>query len=364
MAPRLKFPALLAGLCAAVFFGIAMIEWPGTMLMRVGSDPSPDLTRMQHEVARITTTMRRLTITDTVTRLLSTTDAPVVIAYDSTPSVVATVRSQLREPILKARAILIAARPDIALAPKGYGGFLPRAEFIFNGESSEPWCAAVHYKGPQRDTFGPQFPESRLLGPCLFWARYGAPGADIAKWLDKGGYRFADAPADYVLDDLDEPRARRAIFGLRRGWYIDPFSGDRCLAGHEGACAKAVLDTVPVRWRRGREALPDSPPTFVREDYGNVVFGSLDPAMLAQLERRFGADAFGRFWQSSDAVEPAFLAAFGISLDEWVREWARAYYGAEPVGPRVRLTTVLLSLLSIGILLGIAVGIVQRREVR
>jgi hypothetical protein len=365
MAPRLKIAALLVGSCVAVALAVAMIDMPGPLFFRSGTPQSPDLTRMQREVARIATTIRHLRIADTATTLLHSTNEPTVIAFTGTPLAQTVVRSQLQKSGQRARVVLIAANPEMIRGPVGYTPNVPRTEFMFNGQVGEPWCAAVHYRFQEPVEYSAKISEERLLGPCLFWARHGAPGPSIASWLLKGGYRFADAPADYSVDSTQELRVRRLIFGIRRIWFFDPLGGERCLAGRAGTCAAAVLDTVPLRWRRDRSAFPDAPPTFARESYdGVMVFGVVDPAMLAHLEQRFGAEAFSRFWRSSDTVEPAFQAAFGMSLDEWVREWAQAHYGAEPVGPRVELATMLLSLLTIGVLLGAAVGIVQRREVR
>jgi hypothetical protein len=364
MAPRMKFTLLVLATCIAVSAGIAAIEFPGRVRYDAGFvQPSADLQRMQTEIAEMANTLRRLAVADSVQHLLAASNKQIVAVHDSSPRLSAEIATQMRKvgehhariAVLFLPAGFSARTPAGAIDPPG-------AEFVFGGAPGAPWCAAAHYRAGQ-DWKPEPGDERRVFGPCVFWARYGAPGPAVQAWLLSGGYGFADSPENYAVDE--EVRVRRSVFGIRRGWYMEPFAGERCLSGRKGACAKAVLDTAALGqwWRRSRRALPDAPPTYVRETYGIITFGVLDATMLSQLEQRYGRERFGSFWRSSQPVEPAFEAAFGVSLDDYVRGWARSVYGVEPIGPRMSLLTVLLSLLTVGALLGIALRIVQRRAV-
>jgi hypothetical protein len=365
MASRMKFSLLLLAACVVVAMGIAAINFPGRVRYDEGFvRPSADLVRMQTEIAEMTNTLRRLAVADSAQQLLAASRAPIVAVYDSSPRLSAEIAAQLR------KADEQRARIAVLFLPAGFSSRTPAgaidppgAEFVFGGTAGAPWCAAVHYRAGQDWKLEPG-DEKRVFGPCVFWARYGAPGPAVQRWLLKGGYGFADSPEKYAVDD--DVRERRRVFGLRQGWYMLSFSGERCLSGRKGACARAVLDTAALGqgWRRSRRALPDAPPTYVRETYGVITFGVLDATMLTQLEQRYGRKDFATFWRSSQPLEPAFEAAFGISLDDYVRGWAQSIYGVEPIGPRMPLVTVLLSVLTVGMLLGIALRIVQRRAVQ
>lgn len=365
MASGMKYGLLILAACAAVWLGISAIDLP-PLTRHFGAPESADLNRMRAEIAKIGTTMRRYTVADSIARLLETTTDPVALAYDSSPGIAATVTAQLGTETPRARTAVLMLPMNVAGARRGVSVDPSGTEYIFNPSDDAPSCAAVHYKGPPLTGTAVIIREKRLLGPCMFWGRYGRPGPRIEVWLLKGGYRYADAPANSIEEVYGdfEPAPRRLLFGLRPRWEMQPVAGERCMAGRRGACAEAMLDSTSQLWRRDRTALPEAPPAFVRESYGNTAFGALDAEMLAMLENRFGREAFAKFWRSEQQVEPAFEAAFGASLDEWVGEWVQATYGKTPVGPRMSLATQLLSLLTVGLLLGAALQIVRRREVR
>jgi hypothetical protein len=366
MASRIKIVLLMLVSCGAMWAGISAIDLPGPVIYdKAFVKPSAELKRMQTEVAAVATTLRRVTVADSVQKLLAATNAPIVAVYDTNPRISAALATQMRKHDDRRARIALLMMPVRygALTPAGASN-PPNAEFMFGGTTDSPWCAAVHYH--TSDWTLPAGDENRLLGPCTFWAKYGPPGPAIQAWLVRGGYGFADATESLVLDDETEVRPRRRVFGLRQGWYGEPLVGERCLSGRKGACAEAVMDSGAYRWGwwRGRVSLPDAPPAYVRENYAPITFGYLDGAMLAGLEQRHGREAFTKFWQSRQPVESAFQAAFGLSLDDYVREWGRDVYGSEPIGPRMSLVTVLLSLLTVGGLVGVGLRIVQRREVR
>src|SRR5688572_12584689 len=98
MASGMKFFLLMVLSCGAVWAGISAIDLPGPIIYdKAFVKPPADLNRMQKEVAAIATTLRRITVADSVEKLLAATSAPVVAVYDSSPRISAIVAGQLRK---------------------------------------------------------------------------------------------------------------------------------------------------------------------------------------------------------------------------------------------------------------------------
>jgi hypothetical protein len=199
------------------------------------------------------------------------------------------------------------------------------------------------------------------LGPCFYWARYGAPGTRMQQWLRDSGYRFGEVRE--VPADRDGVRpARRRIFGLR-DWSGRSLFGDACLAGDTRACVTALTragDHVAYG------ALPaDALPVYERAVYRSYAFGPAERALLADLERSFGPDRFAGFWSNTEPFDAAFAAAFGRPLGAWVHEWATQHHPAtRPMRAAPDLWTVVLSVLVMAALCGAALVTAHRRQVR
>jgi hypothetical protein len=159
------------------------------------------------------------------------------------------------------------------------------------------------------------------------------------------------------------------INGIRTGrdWGVLRF--EACLRGSPESCRALMLESVPwagdevdpIRPRLVAlgvpllQSIPRSPWTWS---------GILESGLLSDLERQFGADAFGEFWRSTQPPTVAFQDAFGTSVERWVLQWARSFEGAEanlnvaPNGGEL-LLMVLYGLLG----LALTVGVAARRRV-
>lgn len=370
MASRVKDVALVVLACAFAWslIGLIDLEEEKRRFPRVPGGEEVGLLR--RDASRLNTTLRRIAVVDSVDKLLNSTDAGLVLPADTaiTPIIASAARRLVGADSVKTRVALLVLTPNFHINQNLNLHESARAEFVTDSVNGQPWCAAVHYGGSDRELgryarFGRESERLLMLGPCAFYARYGAPGPGVNAWLRSGGAEFADAPVDYVADEVRVRRTRK-IFGMRSMHYGRSLLAESCLSGRDSACSQAVMQDQKRGWWSKVEALQEAPTTFLRYHYPLEVFGKADNTMVANLEKEFGADKFEKFWRSDKPVDQAFNAAFGVSLDAWVRTWGRARYGTEPSGPRMDFATLLLSLLSVGILMGIALLIVQRRAVR
>ncbi len=84
--------------------------------------------------------------------------------------------------------------------------------------------------------------------------------------------------------------------------------------------------------------------------------------MLASVEREFGSQRFARVWTSAEPFEKAFEESFGVPVREWVHDWMQPA-GRIYRGGRLSGTSLLLTLLFLGICVGAVLATAQRRRV-
>lgn len=223
---------------------------------------------------------------------------------------------------------------------------------ILTGTLETPYCIVAANVRPPFDSLMVKAAlsdaDGRLVGPCGLWARYGAPGPSIKAWLDRGGYHFArrTTVSAYLRNDFYAP----TLFGASQK------IGDACLAGKTEACARGMLDSIPLVWRSDVDGVY---PIGDRREY----FMPAEAVLLYEVEEQFGAERFARFWTSNADVATAFKDSFGVDIGIWVRDWFGNKYGIRTAGPAVPAGSLALSLLAIGLLVGIAVRVGQRRHV-
>ncbi len=200
-----------------------------------------------------------------------------------------------------------------------------------------------------------------LLGPCVFYATYGAASASMQTWMEDGGSAFAfghpfqDAPA---FPEFEEHR----LFGAG-AMTAGPSAVGRCVGGDAQACATTFLDpNGRATWGDGWRERPWLPATF----NGPVRLGPFpgeDWFMLADLEREFGTDAFRAFWKSEADVATAFRAAFGVDPGEWILTWLENGPGVERRPTAPPLSTTFAGLLTVALMTGLASTWHRRRRV-
>jgi hypothetical protein len=198
------------------------------------------------------------------------------------------------------------------------------------------------------------------MGPCYFWARHGAPGAHIDKWLRAGGYRFGTRES---IADYPPITVARHAFNYDGEAYGN-VHGVHCIDADQESCRHAVLDMPSNRYpMTAVTSRQVSAYNFDSYYFEQFAFAGAERVILAELERYYGPERFRAFWQSPADVETAFQAAFGKPLGQWVMEWAQAHFEDIPTGPRLDLNTVLLSLLTIALFVAMSVSVVRRRFV-
>ncbi len=358
MASRLKYAALVAGAC--VVAAVLIQAWEPSIY---GDGQIEDL-RIRVAKSLEMTSAHRLhreySLGDSLaTRLTATTDGIVIEQSEHAflPADVFRkyVDNQLADVGTRRARLGVFVHDATAGTYKGHGNFLfARDPLYFTGtDSIGPYCFVARplpilQRGQVRAGPGS---ERIDLRPCAFWARYGAPGAGVDRWLRQGGYHFASAPARRLAGpDIRKPQ----LFGSRGFDNVDPH-GAACRAGDAPRCIAAVRSPHRVDGPGYAAFAPTS-------RYQTDVFGEGERAMLSHVEAEFGPDKFARFWTSDAEMEPAFAAAFGVPADTWVMAWARRYYGATTRSPRIPAGSVAITLAFIAVLAASVVLITKYRE--
>lgn len=192
-----------------------------------------------------------------------------------------------------------------------------------------------------------------LLGPCRMWARFGKPGEQIRRWLEGGGYNLA---ATETVHQYATGYGQR-LFGVRSHWNRGRSTdAEACRAVREPVCARLFTQ------RTTHPILPPAPGVSALEWYSmNLTYR--EGAMLYDIQKQYGDERFARFWTSSADVETAFHESFGITVGEWLAAYVAEHEGVIHAGPRLSAASILLSLLTLGVLVGITVMVAQRRHV-
>ncbi|HEY9228696.1 MAG TPA: hypothetical protein VIP11_18720 [Gemmatimonadaceae bacterium] len=283
--------------------------------------------------------------------------------------------------------LIVAAVMDSAQIERG----LPRSRSawtlpisVFLPQPGDSTCVAILRVGlpfssaPAYVTRNLLSPETvgSILSPCSYYATFGAPGPDIARWLRERSWRFGQI-ADWK--QRPEPLSRRSNNELplyaRVGGFDDNFwrvrsmvstAGLTCLAGRPGKCAEVALTSVPTgdsAWRSNVVALSGTNQMrfyFPREP---MSLGPSDGWILSEMVRMLGPDKFAQFWRSTEPVERAFASASGRSLDDWIGDWARGVYGPVQTGPQLPIAGVVTGFVFLIAGFGLSSAIANRRRV-
>ncbi len=202
-------------------------------------------------------------------------------------------------------------------------------------------------------------------GVCTYYATFGLPGRDVARWLAT----WRHLPAMGSDWSGAEPEERYAEWrGYRRTWLDPGFLG--CAAGHRMRCRRAIWN-APNRdvwpWMLARFAAPDVLSFDRYRFYGFYAdrhgLGPAGQEYLGDMVGRFGRERFRRFWTSDAPLEQAFADAMGMPLDEWTMQWARTYVGAFRTAGHLPWGSAALSLVLAAALVGAAGLYAGRRQV-
>ncbi|HEY3279962.1 MAG TPA: hypothetical protein VGJ83_05570 [Gemmatimonadales bacterium] len=202
------------------------------------------------------------------------------------------------------------------------------------------------------------------LGPCAFYAAYGAPGKPVRRWLAQRGFDLALAPA-WRDPPQGSPYVGFFVNSMTRTWnwewvYHQSFPAVACLGGRAGGCREAVLAGAGGDWR---DSVPRVlVPSRVWWRQQRLIAGE---RYLADVARAVGPERFVRFWNSPLPVDTALAAALGEPVGEWTARWQGSLGPPlPPLGASAPLGSALLALLlAAGALSGVALS-AARRQVR
>ncbi len=210
---------------------------------------------------------------------------------------------------------------------------------------------------------------TRVLGPCVYEAAFGVPGAPLQQWL--AARSFAPA-AGWSWSRPGSPAGRTAPIDLT--WWRSPYLqiatddedgwGTWNWSVPEVACRLGDLDACTRHLSPPGNSFPWGEAAGVLDlSYINYYWrGREDWELFAgDLLRLVGPEKFGELWRSSAPLDSSFITATGGSLAAWDRRWLIARRGPTLSGPVVRpATAILWLLLSTGAVGGAVVGARRR----
>lgn len=201
------------------------------------------------------------------------------------------------------------------------------------------------------------------LGPCGFYATYGAPSKPVRRWLAARKWDVA------LFLDVDGtgagPWSPSDLLGdPHRSWYWEriysfPPATVACMAGRPAGCRAAVLEGASA-------AAPDSLLRVVRLERRWWQPQRLFPAerYLSDVARAVGRERFLSFWGSPLPVDTALATALKMPVGEWTAQWQRGYVPALRLGAAAPLgASTLALLLGAGAVMAVALA-ASRRQVR
>ena len=203
------------------------------------------------------------------------------------------------------------------------------------------------------------------LGPCAFYARFGVPGARVARWLGARDFDLALAPAwNATPNDRARLIAALSPWGENRRWYWDliywmPSGAVGCLSGRAEVCrAELVEGDGPSR----------TPPSWVVVQSDNMwrftrqrIAGG--DHLLGAVARAAGPRRFQEFWRTTLPVDSALTLALGTPVGEWTAKWQRQVADPPRPGPAPRWGDLSVSAVVVVLVLAAAALNARRRSV-
>lgn len=198
------------------------------------------------------------------------------------------------------------------------------------------------------------------LGPCAFYAAFGAPGREIGGWLGARDFELAVSPLWKRRRGADESE-----WLLARGkpwfwWQVYRYqaNGVACLAGRAERCRLAVIDPPqpagePSRLVTLNQRGPLRPPALA----GGTHY-------LADVVRSVGRERFQRFWNSELPADTALAEALRMPIGEWTRRWQAELVRPIRLGAAPSAGSAILGVLLAFAALSIVLRTAARREVR
>jgi hypothetical protein len=200
------------------------------------------------------------------------------------------------------------------------------------------------------------------LGPCAFYAAFGAPSKPVHKWLmarswdlglilDTDGKRAAEVSSTELVGDP------RFVWYWERIYSFPPAT-IACMAGRPSGCRTAVL--------RGADAPADTMPRLIRLERRWWQTQDLLPGerYLSDVARSVGRDRFLGFWSSTLPVDTALATLLKKPVGEWTAAWQVGYTPRLRLGAAAPLWAYAFALLVTAAVLFSVTLTASRRQVR
>lgn len=201
------------------------------------------------------------------------------------------------------------------------------------------------------------------LGPCAFFAAFGAPGRGVRQWLDHRRFDLALSP-NWDADTPQHPDQWPYLGpgGDRGIWweyiYHQSTPAVACMAGRSASCRDAVLAGATTGG--GRPAL-----RFLQTDRdfwrSQRLIGSAH--YLSDIVSEVGRARFLEFWNSSLPVDTALARALRRPVGDWTMDWQQRFAPRVSLGPSVSLTASVLAVLFAAGAVACVALTVRRRQV-
>ena len=200
------------------------------------------------------------------------------------------------------------------------------------------------------------------LGPCAFFAAFGAPGREVRHWLDHRRFDLALFPG-WDRGTPPNPNQWPLLLPGGRGisWeyvYHQTPPAVACMAGRSAACRDAVLAGAATGGGGAALRVLQTDRDFWRSQR---LIGSAH--YLSDVVYGVGRARFLEFWNSSQPVDTALALALRRPVGDWTIAWQQQFAPRVSLGPSVPLTAGLLAvLLAAGAIVCVALT-VRRRQV-
>ena len=200
------------------------------------------------------------------------------------------------------------------------------------------------------------------VGPCAFFAAYGAPGEPVRRWLAARRYDVALHPA-WNAQGPDPALGWPLVNPATGAWHWDgvyslPPEAAACLAGRAHACRVALLAGAEGRGLTSPREITTERRWWREERLVQA------HRYLGDVAREIGPERFLRFWNSPESVDTALAAALKAPVGAWTERWQRRFAPRLPVGAAVPPSAAVLGILLAGVAIASVVLTVSRREVR
>jgi hypothetical protein len=203
---------------------------------------------------------------------------------------------------------------------------------------------------------GARFPQPFHFGLCGFEAAFGAPSAEVRRWLQEREFRPVASGYDPAVNPRAPRQLDRDVIPYFSSAQIAAVALDMraCVAGRVERCLSAV---APVSER------PMSNIDYVSSDwrwYGWGWDGSSH--LMNAVATSMGAEAFGALWRGNASPPDAYRQLTGVPMDTLAR---RVLVGDAPplqVGASLSLASVITPLLIAAFFAGLATLAHPRRR--